>query len=238
MTAFVLSFREKEFEMEEPKLLGIDLSTASKELIEVLIEESEDQALFTEIAKANINRPEILRLLLENTDISDDVRTLISNTVHLPAVLQPEVRKVKKTPEMRSVTLLQKIQRLSFGEKRLLALRGGREVRSILIKDPSREIVLTVLENPKITETEIELLAKSRSVPDEIIRKIVKKREWMKNYPILLAVVSNPKTPAGNAVSLLSELKTKDLAALMKNKNVSDAVRTASKRLVQARRGG
>ncbi|OGW54865.1 MAG: hypothetical protein A2Y81_12290 [Nitrospirae bacterium RBG_13_43_8] len=224
--------------MEEQKLLGIDLSTASKELIEVLIEESEDQALFTEIAKANINRPEILRLLLENTDISDEVRTLINNTLHLPAVLQPEVRKVKKTPEMRSMTLLQKIQRLNFGEKRLLALRGGKEVRSILIKDPSREIVLTVLENPKITETEIELLAKSRSVPDEIIRKIVKKREWMKNYPILLAVVSNPKTPAGNAVSLLSELKTKDLAALMKNKNVSDAVRTASKRLVQARRGG
>ena len=238
MTAFVLSFREKEFEMEEPKLLGIDLSTASKELIEVLIEESEDQALFTEIAKANINRPEILRLLLENTDISDDVRTLISNTVHLPAVLQPEVRKVKKTPEMRSVTLLQKIQRLSFGEKRLLALRGGREVRSILIKDPSREIVLTVLENPKITETEIELLAKSRSVPDEIIRKIVKKREWMKSYAIVLAVVSNPKTPAGKAVSLLSELKTKDLTALMKSKDVSDAVRTTSKRLVQARRGG
>jgi hypothetical protein len=39
-------------------------------------------------------------------------------------------------------------------------------------------------------------------------------------------------------VSLLSELKTKDLTVLMKSKNVSDAVRTASKRLVQARRGG
>jgi hypothetical protein len=223
--------------MEEPKLLGIELSTASKELIEVLIEGSEDQALFAEIAKANINRPEILRLLLENTDISDDVRTLISDTVDLPA-LQPEMRKVKKPPEMRSMTLLQKIQRLSFGEKRLLALRGGREVRSILTKDPNREIMLAVLENPKITETEIELLAKSRSVPDEILRKIVKKREWMKSYAIILAVVSNPKTPAGNAVSLLSELKTKDLTVLMKNKNVSDAVRTASKRLVQSRRGG
>jgi hypothetical protein len=224
--------------MEEQKLLGIDLSTASKELIEVLMEESEDPSLFTEIAKANINRPEILRLLFENTDISEEVRTLISNTLHLPAVLQPEMRKVKKTPEMRTITLLQKIQRLSFGEKRLLALRGGKEVRSILIKDPNREIVLTVLENPKITETEIELLAKSRSVPDEIMRKIVKKREWMKSYAIVLAVVSNPKTPAGNAVSLLTEVKTKDLTVLMKSKNVSDAVRTASKRLVQARRGG
>ena len=52
--------------MEEQKLLGIDFSTASKELIEVLVEESEDPLLFTEIAKANMNRPEILQLLLEN----------------------------------------------------------------------------------------------------------------------------------------------------------------------------
>src|SRR4030042_4467478 len=222
--------------MEEQKLLGIDFSTASQELIEVIIEESEDPSVFTEIAKANMKRPEILKLLLESPDVPDEARNLIGVTLQIPVSSRAEVPKVRKTPEMRSMTLLQKIQRLNFGEKRLLALRGGKEVRSILIKDPSREIVLTVLENPKITETEIELLAKSRSVPDEIIRKIVKKREWMKNYPILLAVVSNPKTPAGNAVSLLSELKTKDLAALMKNKNVSDAVRTASKRLVQARR--
>jgi hypothetical protein len=223
--------------MEEQKLLGIDFSTASKELIEVLVEESEDPLLFTEIAKANINRLEILRLLLENADTPEEVRKLIGNTVHVPVALQPEVREVKKTPEMRSMTLLQKIQRLSFGEKRLLALRGGREVRSILMKDPNREIVLTVLENPKITETEIELIARSRSVPDEIMRKIVKKREWMKSYAIVLAVVSNPKTPAGNAVSLLSELKTKDLTVLAKSRNVSEAVRSASGRLLQARKG-
>jgi hypothetical protein len=223
--------------MEEQKLLGIDFSTASKELIEVLVEESEDPLLFTEIAKANINRLEILRLLLENADTPEEVRKLIGNTVHVPVALQPEVREVKKTPEMRSMTLLQKIQRLSFGEKRLLALRGGREVRSILMKDPNREIVLTVLENPKITETEIELIARSRSVPDEIMRKIVKKREWMKSYVIVLAVVSNPKTPAGNAVSLLSELKTKDLTVLAKSRNVSEAVRSASRRLLQARKG-
>lgn len=227
---------KKEFEMEEQKLHGIDLSTASKESIEVLIEESEDPSLFSEIVKANINRPEIIQLLLENKDISDEVRILISNAFHLPAVLQQETHKIRKTPEMCSLTLLQKIQRLGFGEKRLLALRGGKEVRAILMKDPNKEIVLTVLENPKITETEVELLAKSRAVPEEIIRKILKKREWMKNYAIVLAVVSNPKTPAGNAVSLLSEIKTKDLTVLMKSKNVSDAVRTASKRLVQARR--
>jgi hypothetical protein len=223
--------------MEEQKLLGIDFSTASQELIEVIIEEPEDPSVFTEIAKANMKRPEILKLLLESPDVPDEARNLIGVTLQIPVASRAEVPKVRKTPEMRSLTLLQRIQRLSFGEKRLLALRGGKEVRSILIKDPNKEIVLAVLDNPKITDTEIEIITKSRSAPEEVLRKIIRKREWMKNYVIVLSVVSNPKTPAGNAVPLLSELKTKDLSILTKSKNISEAVRAASKRLLQARKG-
>ena len=223
--------------MEEQKLLGIDFSTASQELIEVIIEESEDPSVFTEIAKANMKRPEILKLLLESPDVPEEARNLIGVTLQIPVASRAEVPKVRKTPEMRSLTLLQRIQRLSFGEKRLLALRGGKEVRSIFIRDPNKEIVLAVLDNPKITDTEIEIITKSRSAPEEVLRKIIRKREWMKNYVIVLSVVSNPKTPAGNAVSLLSELKTKDLSILTKSKNISEAVRAASKRLLQARKG-
>jgi hypothetical protein len=223
--------------MEEQRLLEIDFSTVSKELIEALLEESEDQSIFNEIAKANINRHEILMLLLENPDTPEEVKKLITDTLHVPVAVKAEVPKVKTTPEMRSLTLLQRIQRLTFGDKRLLALRGGKDVRSLLMKDPNREIVLAVLDNPKITETEIEIITKSRSAPEEVIRKIIRKREWMKNYAIVLAVVSNPKTPPGNAVPLLSELKTKDLTILSKSKNISEAVRIASRRLLQSRKG-
>jgi len=223
--------------MEEQRLLGIDFSTASKELIEVLTEESEDPSVFAEVAKVNMNRPDILMLLLENPDTPEEIQKMIRDTLHVPVALQAAVPKAGKTPEMRSMTLLQRIQRLNFGEKRLLALRGGKEVRSILMKDPNREIVLTVLDNPKITDTEIEIIASSRSAPEEVMRKIVRKREWMKNYGIVLAVVSNPKTSPGYAIPLLTELKTKDITILTKSKNVSEAVRAASKRLLQARKG-
>lgn len=223
--------------MEEQKPLEIDFSTASKELIEALMEASEDSSIFTEIAKANINRHEILTLLLENPDTPEDVKELIGDTLHVHVAFKEEVPKVKTTPEIRSLTLLQRMQKMSFGDKRLLALRGGKEVRSILMKDPNREIVLAVLDNPKITETEIEVITKSRSAPEEVIRKIIRKREWMKNYTIVLSIVSNPKTPAGNAVPLLSELKTKDLTILSKSKNISEAVRIASRRLLQSRKG-
>lgn len=221
---------------EEKILIDIDLSIASKDLIELLIEEATDPTIYKQIIEANAKRPEILRILLDNPSTPEEIRAYIAQVLKSPS----ETKVILKTygnDEERKKTLLQKIQKLSVSEKLLLALRGGKEVRSILLRDPNKEIALNVLENPKITETEIETIARSRSISDEALRKISKKREWMKNYNIILALVTNPKTPAGLAVSLVSELKTKDLVLLEKNKNVSEGVRITAKKLLKARKG-
>jgi hypothetical protein len=223
--------------MEETKvLIGIDLTTASKEVIELLIEDAIDSSIFKEIADANVNRPEILALLLDNPDIPDDVRQEVSRSLNLPVKPKSEIVRVKKPPEQRAQTILQRIQKLNVSERIHLALRGGKEIRSILLRDPSKEVVMTVLENPKITDTEIEIIAKSRSISEEVLRKITKKKEWMKNYGVILSLVTNPKTPPGIAVPLVSEIKTRDLAILEKNKNVVEGVRAASKKLLRARK--
>lgn len=223
--------------MEENKvLIGIDLSTASKEVIELLIEDALEAALFEEIAKSNINRPEILSLLLESPDTPEEVRKMVSEAMHAPVKAPTETAKVRKPPEVRTQSILQKIQKLSVSERIHLALRGGKEIRSILFRDPNKEVVLTVLENPKITDTEIELISRSRSIPDEALRKITKKREWMRNYGVIMGLVTNPKTPAGVAVALVSELKTRDLAILEKNKNVIEGVRITAKKILRARK--
>ncbi len=224
--------------MEETKmLLELDLSIASKELIEVLIEDPPDPSLFEEIARSNMNRPEILRLLIENPNTPEEVREHAGKALQMPVKPLSEIVKLQEAPEARTQTILQKIQRLTIPERRQLALKGGREIRSILIKDPYKEVVLTVLENAKITDTEVEIISRSRSIPDEALRKITKKREWIKNYAIVLAVVTNPKTPSGMAVTLINELKTKDLSLLEKNKNIPEAVRSAAKRLLKMKKG-
>jgi len=122
------------------------------------------------------------------------------------------------------------------GEKIALALRGGRELRSLLAKDANKEVVLSVLKNPKVTETEAEMIAHSRNVPEDALRFIARNREWLKNYNIVLALVNNPKTPGGIASTLVTNLKTKDMITLEKNKNVSDAVRSVAKKIIQVRK--
>lgn len=223
--------------MEEERLLiGIDYATASLSAIELLLEDAYDPSLYEEIAKANINRPEVLRMILDSPDAPDEVRQQVGSLMNLPVVPKTELRREQKPPEIRVQTILQKIQKLNVSERIQLALKGGKEIRTILLKDPNKEVSMTVLDNPKITDTEIELLARSRSVSEEIIRVVAKKREWMKSYNVILAMVNNPKAPPGIALRLVSELKTRDLQMLEKNKNVTEGVRSTAKKLLKIRK--
>lgn len=223
--------------MEEPKILiGLDLSVASREVIELLIEDAAEPAVFDEIARANQNRHEILELLLHHPDTPEQVKTHILGIIQLPVKPQAKTGDEHRQKQAKPQNLLQKIQTLSVGERLQLALKGGREIRSILVKDANKQVMLSVLENQKITDSEIELIAKSRSVPEEALRTISKNREWLKNYAVSFALVTNPKTPPGIAVTLISSLKIKDLALLDKNRNVPELVRTTAKRLLTARK--
>ena len=194
---------------DERVLIGIDFSTASPLAIELLLDDAYDPSLYGEIAKANMNRPEVLRMVLDCPDTPDEVRQNISSLLNVPAAPKEEIKQEQKSPEDRAQTILQRIQKLSVSERIQLALKGGKEIRTILLRDSNKEVSLTVLDNPKITETEIELLARSRSVPEEVLRIITKKREWMKSYNVILALVNNPKAPQGAALRLVTDVENK-----------------------------
>lgn len=232
--------------MDEPQvLIGLDYSVASREVIEILIEVADDAGIFQEIARANAGRPEILELLYEHPDTPADVRSLISGSLHVPAKTSTEMARAQKSKEMaraqkpkevRVQNVLQKIQSLTVSERVQLAMKGSREIRGILIKDTNKEVMLSVLDNQKITDSEIELIARNRSINEEALRRISKNREWLKCYAVVYALVTNPKTPPGISVGMVGDLKTKDLIILEKNKNVPDVIRSATKRLLQARK--
>ncbi len=218
---------------EETRLLGLDLSLASQQVIEVLLEDAPGPEIFMEILSSNQNRPEVLKLLVDSPNVPAEIKGEASKQLNLPA---KPVAKPAHAGEERKIGLLQKIEKLSVGERIALALRGGQEIRSILLKDSNKEVVLTVLKNPKLTETEVELVAHSRNVPEDALRAIHKNREWLKSYGIILALVNNPKTPPGIAITLVTGLRTKDISILEKNKNVSEAVRSVAKKLLHVRK--
>ncbi len=139
-----------------------------------------------------------------------------------------------KQPE-RELTVFQQVQRMNVAEKVKFAFRTDKEGRTLLLKDTSKLVVLAVLNSPKITEQEIESVAKSRNVSEDVLRAIARKKEWMGNYAIKLGLASNPKTPIAIAMSQLQLLKTRDLGFLAKDRGVPEAIRNAAQRLVRQR---
>jgi hypothetical protein len=135
------------------------------------------------------------------------------------------------------VAVLTQILRMNMKDRMKLAMKGDREAREILIRDPNRIVAKAVIENPRITEQEVEKIAAMRSAPEEIIRHIANNRQWARNYPIMHNLARNPRTPMQQAFSILTRLQMRDLQALSKNRNVSEAVRKQALRLVSTRTG-
>ncbi len=119
-----------------------------------------------------------------------------------------------------------------------LAMKGDREARNILIRDPNRLVSAAVVNNPRISEQEVETIASMRSISEDILRLVASNRQWSRSYNVMHNLAKNPRTPMANVMTIMSRLQLRDLVALSKNRNVSDAVRRQALRLHTARTGG
>ena len=140
----------------------------------------------------------------------------------------PEVEEAPADEESQSA--LQRIANLNIAKRIALAMKGNREERAILIRDPNRIVTAAVLSSPKMTETEAAAIAKMQNVSEDVLRTIANNRAWLKNYTVILAVVKNPKTPVALSMNLMARLSEKDLKLLSTDRNVPDALRTQARR--------
>ena len=138
--------------------------------------------------------------------------------------------------EARKLSLLARIQRLDVGERAKLARGGDKEARSILIKDSNRQVAMSVLANPKITVQEIEQIAASRNVSEDILREIGGNKDWCKSYTVILSLVNNPKTPIPISLTFLNRLFTRDLRFLSKSKGVPEVIRAMAKKQAEKKK--
>jgi len=115
-----------------------------------------------------------------------------------------------------------------------LAMRGTREQRLQLIRDPNRLVAAAVLSSPKLTETEVETVARMANVSDDVLRIIGGSRAWTKRYPVISALTRNPKTPLAISISLVSRLNDRDLRLLSTDRNVPEGLRLQARKMVVA----
>jgi len=130
------------------------------------------------------------------------------------------------------------ISKLTVGQKIKLSYVGNKEVREVLIRDSNRMVCTAVVKSGRMTDPEVNKLASNRAVSEEVLRMVAQNREWVRNYPVKVALVNNPKCPVGTAMQFLSYLHPKDLKSVSTNKNISSVVFNAAKKRLKHKQGG
>jgi hypothetical protein len=139
----------------------------------------------------------------------------------------------EQAEDERRASVTQRLGAMSVAQRMNVAMKGSREERGILIRDPNKLVSTSVLSSPKLTESEVESIAKMTNVSEEILRIVGNTRAWVKNYNVALALVRNPKSPVALSMNLLNRMNEKDLRQLSTNRNVAEILRvTARKKVV------
>ena len=166
------------------------------------LSDEEFEAVITESAKQ------------ASTEKTDGVENLRAESL--------EEKEANETQEEKSKRLsrTQLIEKMNAPQRIRLALMGSREDRNILIRDSRRVVYMNVIKSPKMSIGEVSSIATSKSMPDEIISYIASRRDWVRYYPIVVALVNNPKCPLADSVGFMKQLRPNDLKQLQKSKSV------------------
>jgi hypothetical protein len=136
--------------------------------------------------------------------------------------------------EKRRLSVNQQLTQMPFTEKLKAAVKGSREMRAILIRDPSKMISASVLSSPKLTEQEVANFARMTNVAEDVLRTIGSNRAWVKNYGVIVGLTKNPKTPLAMSLNFMSRLNDRDISLLSMDRNVPEPLRAAARRRVSA----
>ena len=129
-----------------------------------------------------------------------------------------------------TLSITQQIQQMGIVERVRAAMKGTREMRAILVRDPNKMVSSAVLASPKLTLAEVESFAKMANVSEDVLRAIGHNRAWVKSYGVAASLTRNPKTPVALSLNLLQRLVERDVRGIAIDRNVPEPLRMAARR--------
>jgi hypothetical protein len=185
-----------------------------------------------------------LTSFLARTDVPDEIRQFFGKRGITPAresdrmaedeqLLEADASKEEPPPGEGGTPLAN----MSILDRMKLAMKGTREQRQTLIRDPNKMVSAAVLSSPKLTESEIESFARMGNVSEDVLRTIGMNRSWTKNYSVIAALARNPKTPPAISLNLVGRLNERDMKVITLDRNVPEALRLAARKFLSKAKG-
>lgn len=122
---------------------------------------------------------------------------------------------------------------VTLGERKSLARRNDRDWIARVIRDPHPDVMKILLQNPRLTETDVVRLCARRPVAGEVLREVFRCSRWIVRYPVKVAITLNPYAPLDIALQLLPLLRDQDkkriLEAVDLPPELHDAIKARSR---------
>jgi hypothetical protein len=183
--------------------------------------------------------PQLIDALAHSQAASVEQQELICEIQKNEATNVKEIEEAAAEAEpdpVKRQTLMQKLTHLNVVERIILALKGGREERMLLIRDRNKVVQRSVLQSPRLSESEVEAFASMANVTSDVLRIISLNRIFIKSYAIVRNLAKNPKTPLDISLHILPRLNATDLKILTTNKNIPETLRNTAIKLQRSRK--
>ncbi len=90
-----------------------------------------------------------------------------------------------------------------------------------LIRHPSAEVLLALLDNPALDEIHLSLLLYRKVLPAEVLAEVARRKQLLKSYRVKRALALHPLTPRLEGLRLLRELYPMDLVQVTLSPGIS-----------------
>jgi hypothetical protein len=205
----------------------------------VLLTDDQDPEILAAANATIASLPEAaLRSFLARADVPGEIRQFFGDRSITPAAeadRQPDLESLleseaskEELPDEQDTPLAN----MSILDRMKLAMKGSREQRQALIRDPNKMVSAAVLSSPKLTDSEIETFARMANVSEDVLRTIGMNRTWTKNYSVISGLARNPKTPPAVSLNLVGRLNERDIKGITLDRNVPEALRLAARKFL------
>ncbi len=87
-------------------------------------------------------------------------------------------------------------------EERLRRAGGSAKELSTILYDPSEEVLLVLLDNPRLTEDHLKVLLSRKNLSQTFLRELAARERLWRSYPLKLALVRHPHAPRSKSLAL------------------------------------
>ena len=134
-------------------------------------------------------------------------------------------------------SLINRLERLSQGERLSLARRASGRIAAALLIDSETRVIHAALENSRLTESAVIKALMRRNAPAAFVRAVCHHEKWAPRREVRIALLRNEKTPLSRALEFSRSLPPELVREILHGSHLPDATKKGLLKDVAERSG-